>query len=312
MDVGRGQLLRATLLDIGVQSEHDADGRAPSRAGRGSLLLLCVHRLAADAGELMALLDDWRRVSAILVDPKKGRRARLLTAGDGGARAYWDRELGGLRLDELSLDGVADRPAPPPGRETRRARVVPFAVDAGVVAEFYAACRRAEGADTFVSLLAVYATLLGKYERYGSSDGAKGDLSDVVVSILVGHENDLGLDFVVGDAASWIPVRVRLSGCRTFRDALAATRKAVDGALAHKDHVPEAVLLSDAMRGARFETASKASRWSGTELWTETALGLGDAHQRALGRAPKKLVDVGGVPLEPLPPPAARASRTAV
>ncbi|KAK7232801.1 phosphopantetheine binding protein [Aureococcus anophagefferens] len=328
MDVGRGQLLRATLLDIGVQSEHDADGRAPSRAGRGSLLLLCVHRLAADVGELMALLDDWRRVSAILVDPKKGRRARLLTAGDGSpvvdfcewrrahnrggaaaerAAAYWDRELGGLRLDELSLDGVADRPAPPPGRETRRARVVPFAVDAGVVAEFYAACRRAEGADTFVSLLAVYATLLGKYERYGSSDGAKGDLSDVVVSILVGHENDLGLDFVVGDAASWIPVRVRLSGCRTFRDALAATRKAVDGALAHKDHVPEAVLLSDAMRGARFETASKASRWSGTELWTETALGLGDAHQRALGRAPKKLVDVGGVPLEPLPPPAERA-----
>ena len=328
MDVGRGQLLRATLLDIGVQSEHDADGRAPSRAGRGSLLLLCVHRLAADVGELMALLDDWRRVSAILVDPKKGRRARLLTAGDGSpvvdfcewrrahnrggaaaerAAAYWDRELGGLRLDELSLDGVADRPVPPPGRETRRARVVPFAVDAGVVAEFYAACRRAEGADTFVSLLAVYATLLGKYERYGSSDGAKGDLSDVVVSILVGHENDLGLDFVVGDAASWIPVRVRLSGCRTFRDALAATRKAVDGALAHKDHVPEAALLGDAMRGARFETASKASRWSGTELWTETALGLGDAHQRALGRAPKKLVDVGGVPLEPLPPPAERA-----
>ncbi|KAH8051502.1 hypothetical protein JL722_10674 [Aureococcus anophagefferens] len=282
MDVGRGQLLRATLLDIGVQSEHDADGRAPSRAGRGSLLLLCVHRLAADVGELMALLDDWRRVSAILVDPKKGRRARLLTAGDGSP--------------------VVDF-----CEETRRARVVPFAVDAGVVAEFYAACRRAEGADTFVSLLAVYATLLGKYERYGSSDGAKGDLSDVVVSILVGHENDLGLDFVVGDAASWIPVRVRLSGCRTFRDALAATRKAVDGALAHKDHVPEAVLLSDAMRGARFETASKASRWSGTELWTETALGLGDAHQRALGRAPKKLVDVGGVPLEPLPPPAERA-----
>ncbi|KAH8086203.1 hypothetical protein JL720_7406 [Aureococcus anophagefferens] len=294
MDVGRGQLLRATLLDIGVQSEHDADGRAPSRAGRGSLLLLCVHRLAADVGELMALLDDWRRVSAILVDPKKGRRARLLTAGDGSPVVdfcEWRRAHNSAAAAE----------------RTRRARVVPFAVDAGVVAEFYAACRRAEGADTFVSLLAVYATLLGKYERYGSSDGAKGDLSDVVVSILVGHENDLGLDFVVGDAASWIPVRVRLSGCRTFRDALAATRKAVDGALAHKDHVPEAVLLSDAMRGARFETASKASRWSGTELWTETALGLGDAHQRALGRAPKKLVDVGGVPLEPLPPPAERA-----
>ena len=382
LDPTTGCLFRATLLDVGVvrrivgapprgyrrdsrsssggERDDDSDDDAPAPSapqlepdlcGRGSVLALCVHRLAADAGHLMTLLHDWRVIAEELdaedgleaparcekhapapaavtrvVDLEEWLRARGATAqrrrrlGSGGqlsagtasgdradAEAYWAGILARVAKKGPNYSPfarLADRGPPPRRRETRQARVEPFTVDAALAATYFHAAREAEGASKFVALLAVYAAQLAGYSQEWA-DGPRGAVVDVCFGILVGHKNRLGIEWVVGDATSWVPVCVG-AVVGDFRATLRAACAATRSAITYKDYTTVLAKGDLPCCLAKFETATCGSDFRGAEAWAEAALGFGGAHDHALlneCRKGKRFVDVCGAPLESLRPP---------
>ncbi len=218
-DLERGPLFRARLLRL-APGEH--------------LLLLTLHHIVSDGWSSRVLL---RELSVLYRAFAAGAPSPLpelpIQYGD---YAVWQREeLAGEALDEqvafwrAELEGAppatelpVDRPHPPTrgGRSGRHL----LAVSAESSLRL-AALARAEGATTFMALLAACGAWLGGYA----------DADDVVLGTPIAGRTQEELEGLIGFFVNTLAIRVDLSGDPAFRELVARVRARLLGAYAHQD-----------------------------------------------------------------------------
>jgi amino acid adenylation domain-containing protein len=215
-DLGRGPLLRATLL---------------SRAPDEYVLLLAVHHIIADFWSLAVLVDELCRLyeagpgGAAL--PPAGHPAAWLQwqqqylAGQAQQAdwAYWQQQLAGP-LPQLALPPAttqpSDAPAPAPvhhftlGRDVRR-RVEDFS--------------RRHAVTLQTSLLAAFQALLHRLSGQ----------NDIIVGTPVATRGAAGAARLVGYCVNTLPLRVDLAGGPGFAALVRRASAAVHGALKHQE-----------------------------------------------------------------------------
>jgi amino acid adenylation domain-containing protein len=135
-----------------------------------------------------------------------------------GQLGYWRDQLAGLPVLELP----ADRPRPPV-RSTAGA-VVAFTIPAPTAGALRATARRS-GATMFMTLLAGFAVLLGRYTG----------LDDVVVGTPVANRNRAETEGLIGFFVNTLVMRADLAGDPEFADLLGRVRAMALDAYAHQD-----------------------------------------------------------------------------
>ncbi|HEX6042688.1 non-ribosomal peptide synthase/polyketide synthase, partial [Longimicrobium sp.] len=218
-DLAAGPLLRVTLVRL-ADDDHT--------------VLFTLHHVIADGWSMRVLA---REVSALYAAFSAGapsplpelavqyadyavwQRARFAGGALDGPLDYWRRKLAGVP-PLLSLPTDRPRPPQPDGRGDTRT----FAVPADTVARL-AELSQAEGATLFMTVLAAYAVLLG---RYAGQD-------DVVVGSPVAHRTRPETEGIIGFFANTLALRADLSGDPTFRQLLGRVRETVLGAHANQD-----------------------------------------------------------------------------
>jgi|GEM_PF-192527 len=218
-DLARGPLLRTTLLRL-----------APGEAA----LLLTQHHVASDGWSTGVLTRELSAAYAALVE---GRRPSLpelpLQYAD---YAVWQRRwLSGETLDrqvawwkaQLAgapplLDLPTDRPrgAVKDGRGHIRETVLPAPLSAAL-----RGLSRREGATPFMTFLAAWQALLG---RYAGQD-------DVVVGSPTAGRSHVELEGLIGIFLNTLALRVDLAGAPSFRALLGRVRETTLGAYAHQE-----------------------------------------------------------------------------
>jgi amino acid adenylation domain-containing protein/non-ribosomal peptide synthase protein (TIGR01720 family) len=225
-DLATGPLLRAALLRL------DDDDH---------ILVLCTHHIATDqiSGQILRreLTARYRALAAgdPAPLPPLGVQYADVTAARGGPAAhradahlaYWRGQLAGL--SPLGLP--ADRPRPATrGSAGAEAR---FTVPAPV-AERLRALGRQQHATTFMTLLAGFAALLG---RYCGQD-------DIAIGSPAGGRTVPGTEDLIGLFVNTLVLRVDLSGGPSFAELLRRVRKVALDAFAHQD-LPFEALVED-------------------------------------------------------------------
>ncbi len=218
-DLSRGPLLRLTLLRL---------------APRRHVLLLTLHHIVGDGGSIDVLLDEVRALYPALLqglpsplpalalqyrDVARWQRARLAGAVLAGELAHWRAVLAGA---PEALELPADRPRPPlpsyRGGEVARLLAAPLAAALGRLG-------RREGATRFMTLLAGFAALLGRYSGQ----------EEVVVGTPVAHRDRLETERLIGFFVNTLALRVDLGGEPTGRELLARARRAALAAYSHQE-----------------------------------------------------------------------------
>jgi len=158
------------------------------------------------------------------------RRQRRELAGRAGTRqvAFWRRELAGAPFTtQLPVDDPEQAEgSPQPAGEP---------VSLTLAAELHEGLRglaRRERATVFMTLLAAYGALV---HRYTGQD-------DLLLATVVANRNRTELEGLIGCFTKKVPLRLRLADDPSFSEALARTRAALMGALAHQDLPFEAVV----------------------------------------------------------------------
>ncbi|HEV2736909.1 MAG TPA: amino acid adenylation domain-containing protein, partial [Longimicrobiaceae bacterium] len=218
-DLGRGPLFRARLLRLAPE-DH--------------LLLLTLHHIVSDGWSIGVLL---RELTVLY---------RAFAAGDPsplpelpiqyGDYAVWQREeLAGEALDEQvafwrgELEGAppatelpVDRPHPPArgGRAGKQMLVV-----SADTSRRLAAVARAEGATSFMALLAACGAWLGRYAA----------AEDVVLGTPSAGRTQEELEGLIGFFVNTLAIRVDLSGDPSFAELVGRVRARLLGAYAHQD-----------------------------------------------------------------------------
>ncbi len=222
-DLRTGPVLRFLLLRLAAD-EHR--------------LVLVLHHIAGDAWSLGVLLQDLAAAYAgaalpalpvQYADYAVWQRQRLQGAALARQLDYWRTELAGL--PPLALAPAA--PAAPAPAAASTARFGESALRGGrVVVDLPAATAaalrglgRAAGATLFMTLLAGWAVVLG---RYAAQD-------DVAVGTAVANRERRELEGLVGFFVNVLPLRVRLGGAPTFRELLARVRALALAAFSHQD-----------------------------------------------------------------------------
>ncbi|MET0395500.1 MAG: condensation domain-containing protein, partial [Longimicrobiaceae bacterium] len=232
-DLTRGPLLRPVLLRL---------------AERDHALLLALHHIIFDGWSWGIF---WRDLLALYNAAREGRPHGLppvaLQYGDfavwqqehlaGGAlerqTEYWKERLRGAP----TLIGLpTDRPRP--AEQTYRGDSFDFVVPEEVAARVAALAQR-EGATLFMALLAVLASLLG---RYSGED-------DVVVGSPIASRTRPELEGVVGLFANTLAIRAELGGEPGFRELLRRVRDGVFEDYANQDLPFEKIV--EELRGER-------------------------------------------------------------
>jgi amino acid adenylation domain-containing protein len=232
-DLTRGPLLRPVLLRLGE---------------RDHALLLALHHIIFDGWSWGIF---WRDLLALYNAAREGQPSPLppvaLQYGDfavwqqehlaGGAlerqTEYWKERLRGAP----TLIGLpTDRPRP--AEQTYRGAAFDFAVPEELAARLAALAQR-EGATLFMALLAVLASLLG---RYSGED-------DVVVGSPIASRTRPELEGVVGLFANTLAIRAELRGEPSFRGMLRRVRDAVFEDYANQDLPFEKIV--EELRGER-------------------------------------------------------------
>ncbi|MFJ1551947.1 amino acid adenylation domain-containing protein, partial [Streptomyces sp. NPDC088246] len=217
-DLSDGSLIRATLIRV-ASDEH--------------VLALSMHHVVSDEWstrifqrELMHLYDVLRRGGVPSLPPLPvqyadfavWQRQRLTGEVLDAQRAYWREQLAGAPTLELPTD----RPRPavwsPVGATTR------FEVPEPTMAALRAVSRE-HGTTMFMTLLAAFNVLLG---RYAGSD-------DVVVGTPVANRNRAETEDLIGFFVNTLVMRTDLSGDPTFEELLGRVRKMALDAYAHQD-----------------------------------------------------------------------------
>ncbi len=232
-DLVRGPLLRPVLLRLGE---------------RDHALLLALHHIIFDGWSWGIF---WRDLLALYNATREGRPSPLppvaLQYGDfavwqqehlaGGAlerqTEYWKERLRGAP----TLIGLpTDRPRP--AEQTYRGDSFDFTVPEEISARVAALAQR-EGATLFMALLAVLASLLG---RYSGED-------DVVIGSPIASRTRPELEGVVGLFANTLAIRAELAGEPSFRALLRRVRDAVFEDYANQDLPFEKIV--EELRGER-------------------------------------------------------------
>ncbi|MFJ6574310.1 amino acid adenylation domain-containing protein, partial [Streptomyces sp. NPDC091292] len=249
-----GPLVRATLIRLG-EGQH--------------LLALMMHHVVSDEWstrimrrELVALYEAFRAGEPSPLPPLAVQYAdfaawqRQWLDGDVLERqlAYWRQQLAAAPV----LDLPTDRPRPPV-RSTEGA-MAPFTVSAET-AEALRALSRTHGTTMFMTLLAAFNVLLG---RYTNSD-------DVVVGTPVANRNRAETEDLIGFFVNTLVLRGDLSGNPSFSELLGRVRETALGAYAHQDVpfeqlVDELVTERDRSRSPLFQVFFSYGSGEGEEV----------------------------------------------
>ncbi|MFJ2264643.1 amino acid adenylation domain-containing protein, partial [Streptomyces sp. NPDC087844] len=217
-DLAAGPLIRATLLRL-----------APTK----HILVVALHHVVFDEWsdqvfhrELMALYkaflagepDPLPPLEAQYADFAAWQRKWLDGEVLDQQLSYWHERLAGAPELELPTD------RPRPSVRSSAGASVRFVVPVGV-SEALRGLSRECGASMFMTLLSVYAVLLG---RYGGSE-------DVVVGTPVANRNRAETEDLIGFFVNTLVMRADLSGDPSFRDVVGRVRETALGAYAHQD-----------------------------------------------------------------------------
>ena len=216
----KGPLLRATLLRLGL---------------RDHILLLALHHIITDAWSMGVL---FRELTAAYAAESSGRSGadvlpalplqytdyavwqREWSSGDRLARtlAYWSAQLEGLPRLELPTD------RPRPALKSGRGASLTFTVAPGVSAGLQTLARR-EGATLFMTLLAGFAVLLGRYSGQ----------TDVAIGSPVANRTRTELEHLIGFFVNTLVLRVSLADAPSFRALVGRVKEVALAAFAHQD-----------------------------------------------------------------------------
>ncbi|HEY6189996.1 MAG TPA: condensation domain-containing protein, partial [Pyrinomonadaceae bacterium] len=218
-DLARGPLLRALLLRLGPD-EH--------------IVQFTLHHIIADAWSLGVLSKE----VAALYDAFAAGKASPLPelAIQYADYSYWQRqwlqgEVFEAQLDywrnQLSgappmLELPTDRPRPP--AQTFNGARSSFQLSTELSRTLKDLSRR-EGATLFMTLLAVFQTLLSRYTGQ----------NDIVVGTNIANRNLKSIEGLIGFFVNNLALRTDLSGNLSFRDLLGRVREVCLGAYVHQD-----------------------------------------------------------------------------
>ncbi|MFD3658961.1 condensation domain-containing protein, partial [Streptomyces sp. NPDC058620] len=217
-DLADGPLIRATLIRV----RHDEH-----------LLALAMHHVVSDEWsgqilrrELTALYESFRAgepdplppLAVQYADFAVWQREWLTGQVLDGQLSYWRSML----ADAPELELPTDRPRP--AVRSSAGAVQRFSVSART-AEALRELSRESGASMFMTLLAAFNVLLG---RYAGSD-------DVVVGTPVANRNRAETEDLIGFFVNTLVLRTDLSGDPTFRELVGRVRETALGAYAHQD-----------------------------------------------------------------------------
>ncbi|HEY0022712.1 MAG TPA: non-ribosomal peptide synthase/polyketide synthase [Longimicrobium sp.] len=227
-DLSAGPLFRAVLLRLGAE-DH--------------VLLLSMHHIVSDGWSMGVL---YRELSALYAAYRDGRESPLpelpvqyadyavwqreQLEGEALDRqlAYWKERLAGA--PEL-LEVPTDHPRP--AVQTYRGTTVPVEFSLELL-ERLQALGRSEGATLYMTLLAAFQVLLGKY---AGSD-------DVVVGTAIAGRTRGEVEELIGFFVNTLVLRTDLGGDPGFRTVLRRVREATLGAYAHQE-VPFEKLVAE-------------------------------------------------------------------
>ncbi len=210
-DLSRAPLLRAHLVRLDTAE---------------SALLLTLHHIVSDAWsdevlgrELSALYSGRPLPGLPLQYADYARWQRSWPEAFLAAQLdHWKRQLGGLATLELPTD----RPRPPV--LSFRGGVVHFTVPEELAAALRALARR-RGSTLFMTLLAVWQTVLGRLSGQ----------TDVAVGMPVANRGRSEIEGLVGFFVNMLALRTDLSGDPTFEELLGRIRRTALDAYAHQE-----------------------------------------------------------------------------
>ncbi|HEX7317733.1 MAG TPA: amino acid adenylation domain-containing protein [Pyrinomonadaceae bacterium] len=218
-DLARGPLMRVTLLRLG-EREH--------------ILLLCIHHIISDGwssrvliGELVTLYDSFAsgrpsplpELSIQYADFARWQREWLQGDVLQTQIEYWRGQLAGAPA-VLELPTDRPRPAVQSFRGARESLLLTKEQAAALQS-----MSRGEGVTLFMTLLAAFKVLLGRYTGQ----------SDIVVGTPIAGRNQIEIEDLIGFFVNTLVLRTDLSGGPTFREVLGRVREASLGAAAHQD-----------------------------------------------------------------------------
>ena len=231
-DLGRGPLLRVTLLRLGEQTH---------------VLLLTMHHIVSDGWsggvlvrEIATLytafcIGDPSPLPALPIqyaDYALWQRRWLQGAVRDVHMAYWQQQLAGVPLLPLPTD------RPRPAVQTFHGAMHVFMFRKPLTAAISALSRR-EDATLFMILLTAFQILLA---RYCGQD-------DIAVGTPIANRTHAELEALIGCFVNTLVLRAELSGNPSFQAALGRVRAAALGAYTHQDMPFEQ--LVDAVQPAR-------------------------------------------------------------
>ena len=218
-DLSTGPLLRARLLRLATE-EH--------------VLLLSMHHIISDGWSLGVLI---RELAALYEAYASGAESPLKELGlQYGDYAVWQREwLQGEVLNQQlaywrrQLDGelsVLALPLDKPRSATASLQSATFTCTVSKeISEELKALSRSEGVTLFMSLMAAFQLLLGRYS------GQK----DIAVGTPVANRTRAETEELIGFFVNTLVLRTDLSGNLTFRELVQRVREKAVGAYAHQD-----------------------------------------------------------------------------
>ena len=217
-DLERGPVWRAGLIKI-TQQDH--------------VLMMTIHHIASDGWSMGVLVKEF---TALYEQYSSGRKAELPELEVQYADyAVWQREwLQGEVLQEQidywrnQLEGApalelpTDRPRP--AVATHRGAEVSFRLSAELTERLKELSRR-EGVTMFMTLLAAFQVLLGKYAGQ----------DDISTGTLIANRTRVETEGLIGFFINQLVLRADLSGAPSLRELLRRVRETTLAAYAHQD-----------------------------------------------------------------------------
>ena len=218
-DLGRGPLLRASLLRLGAE-EH--------------ILLLTTHHIVSDGWSAGVMVGEVGRLYEAFSEGRESPLAELAVqytdyavwqrewlSGEllAGQLEYWRQELAGL-APVLELPTDRPRPAVSSHRGAAESMLLGEELSGGL-----RELARAEGVTLFMLLLAGFEALLWRYTGQ----------TDVVVGTDVAGRTREEVEGLIGFFVNQLVLRTNLSGELTFRELLGRVRQVCLGAYEHQE-----------------------------------------------------------------------------
>ena len=215
----QGPLLRAALFELGAEDHA---------------LILNLHHIISDGWSLGILYREFADIYLAEVAGEPSPLSKLPV--QYGDYAVWQREIlqGEILENHLAYWGqhLASAPAqlelptdrPRPALQSFNGSVLRWKAPADLVREL-SALSRTSGTTLFMTLLAAFNVLLGKYSRQ----------EDIVVGTPIANRNRSEIEALIGLFVNTLVLRTDMSGDPTFLELLARVKETSLGAYAHQD-----------------------------------------------------------------------------